>query len=117
MFPWQSGSDGREETQVVHLNPKSGRWLPDNSRIQRHVNVAIAYNIWRYYETSGDAAFMCSYGAEMMLQIARFLASLTSFDEARRRFMIRGVMGPDEYHDAYRGPTSPASITMRTRIL
>ena len=101
MFPWQSGSDGREETQVVHQNPKSGRWLPDNSRIQRHVNVAIAYNIWRYYETSGDAAFMCSYGAEMLLQIARFLASLTSFDEARGRFMIRGVMGPDEYHDAY----------------
>jgi trehalose/maltose hydrolase-like predicted phosphorylase len=101
MFPWQSGSDGREETQVVHLNPKSGRWLPDNSRIQRHVNVAIAYNIWRYYEITGDAAFLRSYGAEMMLQIARFLASLTSFDEVCGRFMIRGVMGPDEYHDAY----------------
>ena len=27
MFPWQSGSDGREETQTVHLNPRSGRWL------------------------------------------------------------------------------------------
>ena len=26
MFPWQSGSDGTEETQVVHLNPLSGRW-------------------------------------------------------------------------------------------
>jgi alpha,alpha-trehalase len=25
LFPWQSGSDGREETQVVHLNPKSGK--------------------------------------------------------------------------------------------
>ncbi len=101
MFPWQSGSDGREETQVMHLNPKSGRWLPDNSRIQRHVNVAIAYNIWRYYEITGDAAFLRSYGAEMLLQIARFLVSLTSFDEVRGRFVIRGVMGPDEYHDAY----------------
>jgi beta-phosphoglucomutase-like phosphatase (HAD superfamily) len=28
MFPWQSGSTGREETQQLHLNPKSGRWLP-----------------------------------------------------------------------------------------
>lgn len=101
MFPWQSGSDGREETQVVHLNPKSGRWLPDNSRIQRHVNVAIAYNIWRYYEITGDAPFLCSHGAEMLLQIARFLASLTSFDETYGRFVMRGVMGPDEYHDAY----------------
>ncbi|MCG8350704.1 MAG: hypothetical protein MI924_23285, partial [Chloroflexales bacterium] len=31
MYPWQSGSDGKEETQVVHLNPKSGRWDPDLS--------------------------------------------------------------------------------------
>ncbi|MGB0963656.1 MAG: trehalose-phosphatase, partial [Mycobacterium sp.] len=26
MFPWQSGSDGREESQRLHLNPRSGRW-------------------------------------------------------------------------------------------
>ena len=101
MYPWQSGSDGREETQVVHLNPKSGHWLPDNSRIQRHVNLAIAYNIWRHYEITHDAAFLRSCGAEMLLQIARFLASLTSFDDARRRYVVRAVMGPDEYHDAY----------------
>ncbi|MCU1617919.1 MAG: Beta-phosphoglucomutase hydrolase, partial [Frankiales bacterium] len=37
MFPWQSGATGREETQTLHLNPKSGRWLPDHSHNQRHV--------------------------------------------------------------------------------
>ena len=42
LFPWQSGSDGREETQRLHLNPRSGRWLPDHSHLQRHVNLAIA---------------------------------------------------------------------------
>ena len=52
MFPWQSGSNGREETQVVHLNPKSGNWLPDTSQRQRHVNAAICYNIWRYWEAT-----------------------------------------------------------------
>ncbi|GAA2570169.1 hypothetical protein GCM10010210_52220 [Pseudonocardia hydrocarbonoxydans] len=31
MYPWQSGSDGREETQQMHLNPRSGRWLPDTA--------------------------------------------------------------------------------------
>ena len=49
MFPWQSGSEGTEETQSIHLNPLSGRWEPDLSRIQRHVNAAIFYNIWHYY--------------------------------------------------------------------
>ena len=42
MFPWQSASNGREETQTMHLNPVSGRWLPDASHLQRHVNAAIA---------------------------------------------------------------------------
>jgi trehalose/maltose hydrolase-like predicted phosphorylase len=31
MFPWQSGSDGQEETQTFNLNPRSGRWVPDKS--------------------------------------------------------------------------------------
>ena len=31
MFPWQSGSDGREESPELHLNPRSGRWNPDPS--------------------------------------------------------------------------------------
>src|SRR5207302_1699620 len=50
MYPWQSGSDGREETQRLHLNPRSGRWLPDHSHLQHHVGSAIAYNVWRYWQ-------------------------------------------------------------------
>ncbi|MEX0600821.1 MAG: hypothetical protein WD205_09280, partial [Rhodothermales bacterium] len=54
MYPWQSGSDGSEESQVLHLNPRSGRWVEDETNIQRHVNVAIAYNVWQYYQATGD---------------------------------------------------------------
>ncbi|HKQ00586.1 MAG TPA: glycosyl hydrolase family 65 protein, partial [Actinomycetes bacterium] len=101
MYPWQSGSDGREETQLLHLNPKSGRWLPDRSHRQRHVNVAVAYNIWQYYQATGDLAFLEAYGAEMLLEITRFWVSIASYDHATDRYQIRGVMGPDEYHDGY----------------
>lgn len=107
MFPWQSGSDGREETQIVHLNPKSGRWLPDNSRIQRHVNIAIVYNIWLYFTHTLDTHFLSACGAEMLLDVARFLASLADLDETLGRYRIRGVMGPDEYHDGYPGSEKP----------
>lgn len=102
LFPWQSGSDGREETQVVHLNPNSGHWVPDNSHRQRHVNAAIAYNIWRYYEVTGDREFMRDYGAEMYLEIARFWASIAT-ERPDGRFGICGVMGPDEFQTAYPG--------------
>jgi trehalose/maltose hydrolase-like predicted phosphorylase len=99
MFPWQSGSEGTEETQRVHLNPLSGRWEPDLSRNQRHVNAAIFYNIWNYFQTTNDLEFLDRYGAEMMLEIARFWASIAHFNPERERYEIHGVMGPDEFHE------------------
>ena len=105
MYPWQSGSDGKEETQVVHLNPLSGQWEPDLSHNQRHVNAAIFYNIWHYYQATGDVQFMQDHGAEMMLEIARFWSSIAHFNPERDRYEIHGVMGPDEFHEKY--PDSP----------
>ena len=101
MFPWQSGSEGKEETQRVHLNPLSGRWEPDLSHNQRHVNAAIFYNIWHYFQATEDLAFLRDYGAEMMLEIARFWASIAHFNPERERYEIHGVMGPDEFHEKY----------------
>ncbi len=101
MYPWQSGSNGREESQKIHLNPKSGRWILDNSRLQRHVNAAIAYNVWHYYQVTNDMEFLSFYGAEMFLEIARFWGSIATYNSEHDRYEILGVMGPDEYHDSY----------------
>ena len=103
MFPWQSGSEGKEETQTVHLNPLSGRWEPDLSHNQRHVNAAIFYNVWSYCEATEDVAFLRDYGAEMMLEITRFWASIAHLNPQRDRYEIHGVMGPDEFHEKYPG--------------
>jgi trehalose/maltose hydrolase-like predicted phosphorylase len=103
MFPWQSGSDGTEETQVVHLNPLSGQWHPDHSHNQRHVNAAIFYNVWQYFQATDDVAFLRGYGAELMLEIARFWASIAHYSAERDRYEIHGVMGPDEFHERYPG--------------
>jgi trehalose 6-phosphate phosphatase len=105
MFPWQSGSDGREESQRLHLNPLSGRWIPDPTRLEHHVGLAIAYNTWQYYQATGDLEFLTDYGAEMMVEIARFWADLASYDRASDRYVIRAVMGPDEFHSRY--PDAP----------
>jgi trehalose/maltose hydrolase-like predicted phosphorylase len=103
MYPWQSGSDGKEETQVVHLNPRSGRWDRDLSHNQRHINAAVFYNIWRYYQVTDDSEFLLGHGAEMMLEIGRFWSSIASFNPDRERYEIHGVMGPDEFHEKYPG--------------
>jgi trehalose/maltose hydrolase-like predicted phosphorylase len=101
MYPWQSGSEGKEETQIVHLNPRSGRWDRDLSHNQRHINAAIFYNIWRYHQATEDSEFLLGHGAEMMLEIARFWSSFASFNPDRERYEIHGVMGPDEFHEKY----------------
>ncbi|MGH3086820.1 MAG: glycoside hydrolase family 65 protein [Rubrobacteraceae bacterium] len=103
MYPWQSGSDGTEETQVLHLNPNSGKWEPDLSHNQRHVNAAIFYNIWHYYQATEDFEFLVDHGAEMMLEIERFWASIAHYNPERDRYEIHGVMGPDEFHEKYPG--------------
>ncbi len=107
MYPWQSGSDGEEETQVVHLNPRSGLWEPDLSQNQRHVGTAIFYNTWHYIQATGDTDFLLGPGAEMMLEIARFWSSIAHFNAERGRYEIQGVMGPDEFHEKYPDSETP----------
>jgi trehalose-phosphatase len=105
MFPWQSGSDGREESQKLHLNPNSGRWKPDASARAQHIGSAVAYNVWQYYQVTGDLEYLIENGAEMLAEIARFWVSRTEFDEKLGRYVIRGVIGPDEFHSGY--PDAP----------
>src|SRR5690606_6432369 len=97
--------DGQEQTQEVNLNPFSERWVPDNSYRQRHVSAAIAYNGWQYFQVTHDVEFLQYFGAELILEVARFWSSIATFNERRGRYEIRGVMGPDEFHEAY--PDAP----------
>jgi beta-phosphoglucomutase family hydrolase len=103
MFPWQSGSDGREETQVIHLNPLNGQWDADHSSLQRHVSLAVAFDIWQYFQVTEDHDFMKVYGTEMFLQICRFWASKCHWNKNRQRYDLTKVMGPDEFHEQYPG--------------
>jgi alpha,alpha-trehalase len=102
-FPWQSGSDGREDTPTFDWNDQKKAWSPDNSGMQIHVNSAIVHDIWQYYQVTADLEFMKAYGAEIILEIARFFASFSDFSEKLNRFEIHGVVGPDEFHTAYPG--------------
>ncbi len=107
MFPWQSASNGEEVTQVQNLSPRSGRWLPDHSHLQRHVGSAIAYNVWQYFQVTQDVEFMEFYGAELILEIARFWSRIAHFNDVRQRYEIHGVVGPDEFHEGYPGAAVP----------
>ena len=99
LFPWQSGSDGREETPNALYNPRSGRWMPDHSGLQRHVGLAVAYNAWQYYTSTGDVPWLARRGADLIIEVARLFAAMARYDPETDRFHLEAVMGPDEYHD------------------
>jgi trehalose/maltose hydrolase-like predicted phosphorylase len=54
-----------------------------------------AVHIWL---VTGDAAFLCDAGAEILLETGRFWAGRAQL-EADGRCHIRGVIGADEYHE------------------
>jgi trehalose/maltose hydrolase-like predicted phosphorylase len=51
--------------------------------------------------------FLYHKGLEMMVQIARFWVDFAEWDDSLERYRIRGVIGPDEYHEAYPGADRP----------
>src|SRR3546814_20188085 len=81
--------------------------MPDNSRRQYHVGLAVAYNAWRHYQATDDRAWLTERGADLILEVARLFASLATHDAPSDRFHIEGVMGPDASHDGY--PDTPGS--------
>ena len=107
LFPWQSGSDGREETPRQLYNARSARWMPDNSSRQRHVGLAIAYNAWQHFQLTGDREWLRLRGGELIIEVTRLFASLATLDPEGDRFHLSGVMGPDEYHDG--SPDEPGT--------
>ena len=65
---------------------------------QYHINADIVYAIRKYVEATGDEAFLREYGAEILIETARFWVDLGGYiDRQERRFCINGVTGPDEY--------------------
>jgi alpha,alpha-trehalose phosphorylase len=65
---------------------------------QYHINADIAYALRKYVEVSGDEDFLRRYGAEILVETARFWWDLGFFSERHEgRFCINGVTGPDEY--------------------
>lgn len=102
MFPWESAwlSDG-EVTPVwgaadIVTGKSTKIW---SGFIEQHITADVAFAIWQYYNVSGDEAFMCQYGYEVIFDTAIFWASRLEFSMADGMYHINNVIGPDEYKE------------------
>ena len=87
----------------------SGRECCDlwqHASLQPQASTGVAYGIWNYVHQTGDKEFLYTYGAEMLVQISRMLATRGDTDPVTGKYGYYCVMGPDEFqmmvhHNAY----------------
>lgn len=64
-----------------------------------HRNGAIAYAIFNYIRHTGNRAYMADFGLEVLIGISRFWSQRATWSENRKKYMILGVTGPNEYEN------------------
>jgi trehalose/maltose hydrolase-like predicted phosphorylase len=63
-----------------------------------HISADVSYAVNKYWAVTGDDAFMASRGYEILIESARFAASVFKWSESKQAYVVNSVMGPDEYH-------------------
>lgn len=64
-----------------------------------HRNGAIAFAIYNYYRFTGDYSYIPEKGLEVLIAIARFWQQRATWSEYRKKYVILGVTGPNEYEN------------------
>ncbi|HZU06289.1 MAG TPA: glycosyl hydrolase family 65 protein [Chloroflexota bacterium] len=98
LYAWESADTGEETTPPYVIGPDGQVIVIRAGTDEQHISADVAYAVWQYWQATGDTAFLLEAGAEIILETARFWASRATL-EADGRYHIRGVIGPDEYHE------------------
>jgi trehalose/maltose hydrolase-like predicted phosphorylase len=98
LYAWESADTGAETTPEQVIGPD--RQVVDVlcGKQEQHISADVAYAVWQYWQATGDEGFLLDAGAEILLETGRFWSSRAQ-PEADGHCHIRGVIGPDEYHE------------------
>ena len=64
-----------------------------------HRNGALAYAIYNYINYTGDREYLAPYGFEVLLALSRFWSQRINWSEEKKKFVMLGVTGPNEYEN------------------
>ena len=64
-----------------------------------HRNGAIAYAIMNYIRHTGEEDYLYEYGLEVLIAISRFWAQRVNYSAERKKYVMLGVTGPNEYEN------------------
>jgi hypothetical protein len=92
-FPGRAAATAARKPSTCTSTRCPGAGSPTTAHRQRHINAAIAYNIWQYYQATDDHEFLYYYGAELFLEIARFWAAWPDLQRRDRPLRDQGRDG------------------------
>ncbi|WP_068770876.1 glycoside hydrolase family 65 protein [Termitidicoccus mucosus] len=100
-YAWESQETGDDACTYFNVTDVfTGRPLRTYFRDRQvHISADVAVAVWRHFEQTGDLGFLAGTGAEVVLECARFFLSRACINPDTRRFELRDVVGPDEYHE------------------
>jgi trehalose/maltose hydrolase-like predicted phosphorylase len=98
LYAWESADTGAETAPEQVIGPDRQIIPILCGKEEQHISADVAYAVWQYWQASGDEGFLLDAGAEILLEAGRFWSSRAQL-EADGRCHIRGVIGPDEYHE------------------
>ena len=64
-----------------------------------HRNGAIAYAIHDYIRYTGDEDYLIEHGLEVLIGISRFWAQRVNWSDDKKKYVMLGVTGPNEYEN------------------
>jgi maltose phosphorylase len=64
-----------------------------------HRNGAIAYAIYNYVRHTGDNEYLVDFGLEVLMAISRFWSQRVNYSEDKKKYVMLGVTGPNEYEN------------------
>ena len=99
LYAWESTDSGEDVTPPYVVAPDGEVVRILTGEQEQHISADVAFGVWNYWHATGDDRFLVEAGAEILIETARFWAS-RSERENDGRYHIRGVIGPDEYHEA-----------------
>lgn len=98
MYAWESADTGEETTPEAVIDHNGNIVSVLCGTQEQHISADVAYAVWQYWRATGDDQFLLDGGAEILLDTARFWASRAALEDDGL-YHIRGVIGPDEYHE------------------
>jgi len=98
LYAWESADAGAEVTPEQVVGPDRRVIDVLCGRQEQHISADVAYAVWHYWQATADEVFLLGAGAEILLETGRFWSSRAQLEADGRRH-IRGVIGPDEYHE------------------